>query len=152
MYVHGDNLIQKENHKTKYTDIISRQYLAEIRKKYDKWKKVNERLKGPHIKKLKKDSEIIQKRVRLFNEYKDFVEQQHYAEKFDSRSNLHSSILEEFIFYLFNDLVSEFSDKALIGKARAFKDMFFQARSYKEMIDKPCAHIEIKDHDFCYWC
>jgi hypothetical protein len=159
MYVHGDNLTQKENHRTKYTDKISKQYLAEIRVKYDEWKKANEDLKGPYIEKSENDSEIIQERVRLFNEYKDFVDQQHYAEKFDSRSNhyaekfdsrsnLHSSILEEFIFYLFNDLVYEFSDKALIGKARAFKDIFFQSRSYKEMVKKPCAQIEIKDHDF----
>ena len=38
------------------------------------------------------------------NEYKDFLDQQHYAEKFDSRSNLHSSVLEEFMYYLFKDL------------------------------------------------
>ncbi|WP_228060951.1 MULTISPECIES: hypothetical protein [unclassified Coleofasciculus] len=28
---------------------------------------------------------------------KDFLDQQHFAEKFDSRSNLHSSLLEEFL-------------------------------------------------------
>jgi hypothetical protein len=139
MYVHGDNLTQKENHKTKYTDNTSKQYLREI-KQYDKWKTANETLKGPYLKKTKRDSKIIQARVRMLNEYKDFVDQQPYAEKFDSRSNLHSSILEEFIFYLFADLVSQFSDKALIGKARAFKDIFFQAKNY--------AQIEIKDHDF----
>jgi len=148
MYIHGNNLTQKENHKTKYTDDLSKKYLAEIREKYDKWKKANEGLHGPCIEKTNNDFGIIEKRVMLFNEYKDFVDQQRYAENFDSRSNLHSSILEEFIFYLFNDLVSKFSDKALIGKARAFKDIFFQAKNYKEMIDKPCAQIEIKDHDF----
>ena len=148
MYVHGDNLVQKENHTTKYTDGTSKQYLAEIRVKYDEWKLSNESLKGPYSENTENDSEIIVERVRLFNEYKDFIDQQHYAENFDSRSNLHSSILEEFIYYLFSDLVSEFSDKALIGKARAFKDIFFQAKNYKEMVEKPCAQIEIKDHDF----
>ncbi len=148
MYVHGNNITQKENHKTKYTDDLSKKYLVEIREKYDEWKKANEGLHGPCIEKTDNDSGTIEKRVMLLNEYKDFVDQQHYAENFDSRSNLHSSILEEFIFYLFNDLVSEFSDKSLIGKARAFKDIFFQAKNYKEMVDKPCAQIEIKDHDF----
>jgi len=148
MYIHGNNITQKENHKTKYTDDLSRKYLVEIRGKYDEWKEANENLHGPCIEKTDYDSVTIEKRVMLFNEYKDFVDQQRYAENFDSRSNLHSSILEEFIFYLFNDLVSEFSDKALIGKARAFKDIFFQAKNYKEMVDKPCAQIEIKDHDF----
>ena len=148
MYIHGDNLTQKENHKTKYTDNVSKKYLAEIREKYDEWKKDNENLDGPLITKTDNDSKIIQKRVELFNEYKNFVDQQHYAEKFDSRSNLHSSILEEFMFYLFNDLVSEFSDKALIGKASAFKDIFFQAKNYQEMVNNPCAQIEVKNHDF----
>ena len=148
MYVHGDNLTQKENHKTKYLDADSRQYLVEIREKYDEWRKSNEELKGPFVEKSENDAEILEERVKLFNDYKDIIDQQHYAEKFDSRSNLHSSILEEFIYYLFKDLVSEFSDNALIGKARAFKDIFFQARSYKEMVEKPCAQIEIKDHDF----
>jgi hypothetical protein len=148
MYVHGDNLTQKENHKTKYLDADSRRYLVEIREKYDEWRKCNEELNGPFIEKSEDDSEILEERVKLFNDYKDIIDQQHYAENFDSRSNLHSSILEEFIYYLFKDLVSEFSDKALIGKARAFKDIFFQAKSYKEMVEKPCAQIEIKDHDF----
>nr|WP_293095786.1 hypothetical protein [Okeania sp. SIO2F4] len=35
MYVHGQNLEQKENHKTKYRDTESRKYLREIRAKYN---------------------------------------------------------------------------------------------------------------------
>lgn len=49
MYVHGDNLTQKEAHKTKYLDKESRSYLKEIRTKYNKWKKANESLIGPKI-------------------------------------------------------------------------------------------------------
>ncbi|MEH2191299.1 MAG: hypothetical protein V7K98_01340 [Nostoc sp.] len=45
------------------------------------------------------------------------IDQQHYAEKFDSRSNLHSSVLEEFLYYLFKDLVRDFGENALIGGA-----------------------------------
>ena len=124
MYVHGDNLRQKENHNTKYLDADSRQYLAEIRIKYDEWKVANETLTGPVLESDPESTkEILASRVKLFNDYKDFIDQQHYAEKFDSRSNLHSSVLEEFMFYLFSDLVSEFSDTVLIGKAHAYKDL-----------------------------
>lgn len=84
----------------------------------------------------------------MFNDYKDFIDQQHYAETFDSRSNLHSSVLEEFMFYLFKDLVAEFSETALIGKAHAYKDLFFQAPNFKAMAKKPFIKIEKKDHDF----
>ncbi|WP_099463879.1 Bpu10I family restriction endonuclease [Parabacteroides provencensis] len=148
MLVHGDNLLQKENHTTKYQDQLSKTYLAEIREKYNQWKSDNEALKGPFIAISDNDGNILNERVRLFNEYKNFIDEQKYAEKFDSRSNLHSSVLEEFIYYLFRDLVTEFSQTALLGKAHAFKDIFFQAPNFKEMVQNPCVKIEIKDHDF----
>jgi len=148
MHVHGDNLLQKEKHTTKYLDANSRQYLIEIREKYNEWKEANEKLVGPVSTASGTDNEIIDKRVELFNTYKDFLDQQHYAENFDSRSNLHSSVLEEFVYYLFRDLIAEFSQNALIGKSHAFKDIFFQPTSFKQMLDKPNAKVEKKDHDF----
>lgn len=123
IFVHGDNILQKENHKTKYRDAKSRQYLTEIRLKYEEWKQDNLSLTGPLIEPSPDDKTIIERRVELFNQYKDFIDQQKYAEQFDSRSNLHSSALEEFMYYLFKDLVSDYSDDALIGKSRAFKDL-----------------------------
>lgn len=141
--------MQKESHKTKYLDAESRQYLAEIRNRYDKWKTSNEALKGPFLDSdSKSTTKILTARVKLFNDYKDFIDQQHYAENFDSRSNLHSSVLEEFMFYLFSDLVAGFSKSVLIGKAHAYKDLFFQAPNFKEMVSKPFVKIEKKDHDF----
>lgn len=148
MFVHGNNIDQKENHQSKYCDEDSKKYLREIRNRYEIWKKANIALKGPFQKMSDKDSEIITERVRLLNEYKEFLDQQHYAEKFDSRSNLHSSVLEEFMYYLFRDVVTEISKDALIGKSHSFKDIFFRAQSYKEMTKNPHALIEIKDHDF----
>lgn len=122
--------------------------MAEIRVRYDQWKAANEALIGPTSVASAQDSTLIAERVRLLNEYKNFLDQQHYAEKFDSRSNLHSSILEEFMYYLFRDIVLGISESALIGKSHSFKDVFFRAPSYKEMVEKPHALFEIKDHDF----
>lgn len=148
MQVHGDNLVQKEAHQTKYLDKESRVFLKEIRKEYDKWKSANEKLKGPGIKETKKDNEILKQRTKLFSEYKDFIDQQKYAEKFDSRSNLHSSVLEQFMYYIFRDLVSGFSNHALIGKAHTVKDFFFLPSNFEEMLNKPSVRTEKKDHDF----
>ena len=64
--------------------------------KYDAWKAANENLQGPTSVIAETDSAIIASRVKLLNEYKDFLDQQHYAEKFDSRSNLHSEVDPEF--------------------------------------------------------
>ena len=148
MHVHGNNLEQKENHLTKYQDKDSRRCLTEIRGKYDAWKAANLALIGPTKELTNSDIEIVTRRVELFNEYKDFIDQQCYAEQFDSRSNLHSSVLEEFLFYLFKDLVSSISKSALIGKSHTFKDLFFKADSYADMLDTPTIMVERKDHDF----
>ena len=148
IFVHGDNLLQKENHKSKYRDTTSRQYLSEIRSRYEEWKNANLALIGPFIEPSQNDEAIIAQRVELFNQYKDFIDQQKYAEQFDSRSNLHSSALEEFMYYLFKDLVSDYSDDALIGKSRAFKDLSFKSENYKGMLSLPGTLLEVKDYDF----
>ncbi|TAD78157.1 MAG: Bpu10I family restriction endonuclease [Oscillatoriales cyanobacterium] len=148
MLVHGKNLEQKENHQSKYNDPDSRRYLAEIRAEYDAWKKANDELRGPTSVICDDDFQIIESRVQLLNQYKDFLDQQHYAEKFDSRSNLHSSVLEEFMYYLFRDLVFGISEHALIGKSNSFKDIFFRAESCLDMLIAPRAFVETKNHDF----
>ncbi len=146
--VHGSNLEQKEGHKTKYRDRESRVYLAEIRSEYDKWRNANLQLIGPSSKTQRNDAEVIWERVQLLENYKAFLDQQKYAEKFDSRSNLHSTVLEEFLFYLFKDLVADFGEKALVGKSHTFKDIFFMPPNYTGMLTRPYASIERKDHDF----
>lgn len=148
MFVHGDNLLQKEAHTTKYLDDESKEYLKEIRTKYDQWKADNLAIVGPTKDTNKDDLDKIKARVNLFNTYKDFIDQQHFAEKFDSRSNLHSSVLEEFNYYLFKDLVASIGPSALIGKAHTFKDIFFNPASFSDMVNVPNAKIELKDHDF----
>lgn len=148
MYVHGNNLLQKIGSRDKYTDTDSVEYLREIQPIYNYWKEKNEALKGPYSEITENDMKIIEERVRLLNEYKNFIDQQKYAEKFDSRSNLHSSVLEEFIYYLFKDLAKEHNTDALVGKSHSFKDIFFNADSYQDMVGEPNIKIEMKDHDF----
>ena len=148
MFIHGNNLEQKRNGNKKYKDARSRQYLGEIYERYASWKAENEKLIGPSKDVTDDDEGVLQERVRLLNDYKDFLDSQHYAEHFDSRSNLHSSVLEEFMFYLFRDLAGSISPNALVGKSHSFKDIFFKAQSFSSMLEQPYALIEKKDHDF----
>lgn len=148
MNVHGNNIEQKEAGVDKYIDSKSKEYLSIIRTEYEKWRDLNLQLKGPFTISQESDRDVIQERVRLLNEYKDFLDQQHFAEHFDSRSNLHSSVMEEFIFYLFKDLVSEISESALIGKSHSFKDIFFRPSNFEEMVHTAKPFVEKKDHDF----
>lgn len=148
-YVHGANLKQKEgSQKKKYASAEAKKLLAEIRPEYEDWRKANEELKGPTAAPSPKDDEILQKRVELLANYKDFIDQQKYAEAFDSRSNLHSSVLEEFMYYLFKDLVAGFGGKPVIGKSHTFKDLFFFPPAYDQMLKKPNVRVEAKTHDF----
>jgi hypothetical protein len=105
-------------------------------------------LHGPLRESSPQDEGIVAKRVSLLSEYKDFLDQQHFAEHFDARSNLHSSLLEEFVYLLFRDLVRSFTEEALIGKAHTFKDIFFVAPNFEAMVSEPHVRIEEKDHDF----
>jgi hypothetical protein len=148
VFVHGQNLEQKEGHRTKYQDADSRRLLGEVRLQYDTWKAANGALEGPHVLETEADFAIIEQRVKLFSDYKDFIDRQDIAEKFDSRSNLHSSVLEEFVYYLFRDLVGSFQGRPLLGKAHTFKDMFFFSSGYDEMLTRPNVRVETKDHDF----
>jgi hypothetical protein len=148
VFVHGQNLEQKERHKTKYRDAKSKELLAEVRVQYDLWKEANAQLEGPHNEPKDSDFAIIQQRVKLFSDYKDFIDRQDIAERFDSRSNLHSSVLEEFIYYLFRDLVGSFEGRPLLGKAHTFKDLFFFPAGYEEMLAQQNVRVETKDHDF----
>jgi hypothetical protein len=143
--VHDRNLRKKES-----DGQYNREYLAEIRTKYNEWNVANIGLVGPStdISNEQADRETIAKRVALLEEYKTFIDQQHYAEHFDSRSNLHSTVLDEFLYYLFADLVRDFGANALIGKSHAFKDIFFVPPRYSEMVKMPYGRIEKKDHDF----
>ncbi len=43
-----------------------KKYLKEIREKYNWWKKENETLKGPTIKELNEDSDILKKKSKAF--------------------------------------------------------------------------------------
>jgi hypothetical protein len=149
MLVHGDNIHAKLNHRTKYRDETSRQYLEEIKDEYDRWVEGNAALLGPAATAdPAADAKLVAERTELFRAYKEFIDQKKYAERFDSRSNLHSSVLEEFLYYLFRDLVASFGDHALIGKSHAFKDLFFVPPSYEAMLERPYAQVEHKDHDF----
>jgi hypothetical protein len=109
-------------------------FLKGFRHIFYKWRSANLELVGPTSTPTAQDDAIIATRVELLSKYKDFLDQQHYAEKFDSRSNLHSSVLEEFLYYLFKDLVRDFGENALIGKSHTFKDIFFVPPKYSEML------------------
>jgi hypothetical protein len=148
MFVHESNILRKEEEANKTGDAKSLTLLKEVRIEYNKWKNANMSLVGPILKSSKNDKGIIEQRTKLFEQYKEFIEQEKYATGFDSRGNLQSTVLEEFLYYLFKDLVVDISQNSLIGKSHALKDIFFMPSDYHSMLKLPNVRTEQKDHDF----
>lgn len=148
---HRGNILAKRTSR-KYVAEKHQALLAEIEPREMQWHKANEEITGT-------DYAAIKAKVDLLNPYKDFLDQQMYAEGFDSRSRLHSSALEQFCYYLFRDVVKEVVAEVtaktgkpvepLIGDGTAvFEDMHFAPSGFAEMLIKPSVRVKTKDHDF----
>ena len=129
-FSHGNKIITRINNKDKKGAA-----LLEI---YSIWKVENEKIKGT-------DSRSINKKVLLLNEYKKHIG------KIEStfQSKLASSVLEEFLYYLFKDFVSNLKiPRTLLGGTRAYSNLYFCPPNLKEFQDRSFISINEKDQDF----
>ena len=139
---HGKNMRSKrKSKKGKYYGARYQTLLDELEPKYEEWKRRNLQIRG-------KSEFDVSKRVSWLNEYKDFADQKRFAEAFDSRSRLHSSILEEFLVYLFKDAMPSYEKSPAIGGGKAFSGINFQARTFMRFLEDVAPAIETKDQDF----
>ena len=137
-YVHGIN-IDKKIGKRNSTSILN-----EIKSKYEEWKASNEKLNSEIEKELKR-------KVVLLNDYKNYIDT--VAEKhFKLQDKLASSVIEEFLFYLFKDIpnISPNLEKGLlfIGQAEAYTDLSFAPKNLLDFIERPGIYINKKNQDF----
>jgi len=138
--VHGKNLAAKRK-SPHYKDKEHQALLDELEKEYSVWKQRNLKLDG------NADSVVVQ-RVAWLNEYKDFADAARFATAFDSRSRLHSSILEEFLVYLFKDSVPLIEKHPAIGGGKAYSNLHFEPSSFGQLLDNVVPIVESKDQDF----
>ena len=82
------------------------------------------------------------------NEYKDFADTGRFATAFDSRSRLHSSILEEVLLYLFKDSVPLIEKDPVLGGGKAYSALHFEPSTYSQLLDDVVPIVESKDQDF----
>jgi len=143
--VHGKNIIAKLN---KYSKLSAKQkkLMPLIVKKYNEWSKANNALVGYR----KTD---IEKRVSSVSKYKKFVEQV----DFKAQSKFHSSVLEEFVYYLFKDLIKDMNEKIRknetyheikIGGTKAYCNIYFCPKNIKDFLINPSIKSNVKDQDF----
>lgn len=129
-YVHGNKIITRINRKDKNSESLL--------EKYSEWKKNNEAITGT-------DRRNIGKKVKLLNEYKNYIN------NFPStaQSKLSSSVLEEFLYYLFKDFIANLKfPNTLLGGIRAYNSLYFCPTNLKNFQQNPFIRINEKDQDF----
>ncbi len=96
----------------------------------------------------------------MLNGYYRFFEEQGIESKqgFDSRSKIRSTILEEFMFFLFKDFVSLLIkesgvDNAVIknGNTEAYSNLYFTAFDIKKFIQAPSIEVNTKQQDYAIY-
>ncbi len=104
--------------------------------------------------------ENIVKRVQLLNDYYKFFEDNKIEGKtgFDSRSKIRSTILEEFMYFLFKDYVNQLlrdcNVKSTIlqdGSVQAYSNLYFTASNIKDFVNKPKIVLNTKDQDYAIY-
>jgi hypothetical protein len=141
--IHGNNIIAKLRNFSN----LSASHQIKLQKtieNYDYWRINNETVKGY-------SDNIIERRVNWFNKYKYLIEN----EDFSAQSKFHSSALEEFLYYLFKDLVDEVNKKTkikgkeiLLGGIRAYSNLYFSPKNLNDFLKSPSVKINEKDQDF----
>jgi len=143
-FSHGDKLdgkIKKEK------DSTNKRLVAEIKPIYDKWKANNLAITGT----TRKD---ISHKVKLLNEYKNFINQSKYRREkgnrhgFSPQSKFHSSVLEEFMYYLLKGIPKLVGKDLRLGHTKAYSNLYFAPPNIDDFETSPKFVIDIKDQDF----
>ncbi len=99
-------------------------------------------------------SDIVAARVSALNEYYDFLHNNNYENVYNPQTKLRPTILEEFLFLLFRDLVHEYQSKYNVagtldsGSAKSYTNLYFKAKDFDKFIVSPEVATNVKDQDF----
>lgn len=101
--------------------------------------------------------DIIDKRVFALNKYLDFFYDNKFDNIFTSQGKFRPTILEEFMYILFKDLIASIKielqdvDKLFAGPSKAYTNLYFSAKNLKCFIDSPDIGINQKNQDFAIY-
>jgi len=102
--------------------------------------------------------EIITQRTAFLNTYYDFINENGYDNTFTSQGKFRPTILEEFMYILFKDLIDEAKTKIedpdtnlKVGSSRAYTNLFFSGTNFQDFIKSPQIGINQKDQDFAIY-
>lgn len=144
---HASNIMVKNDGQLNKT---SRLALDDIILKYDSY--LNAMLSITEC-----DDAAIVEKVKLLNQYYNYIHAQGYDNLFTSQSKFRPTILEEFLFLLFHDVVQrqkdlhDTSDVLSSGSVKAYSNIYFRAKDFVDFIKSPEIGINEKDQDYAIY-
>lgn len=103
------------------------------------------------------DKESTIEKVRYLNEYYNFMHEEELDRAFSAQGKFRPTILEEFLYLLFKDYVeqvkaSDDSEGILgSGAVKAYSNIYFKARNFKDFIKSPEIGVNEKDQDYAIY-
>ena len=104
------------------------------------------------------DEEAIIQKTNLLNNYYNFIHNYGYDRLFTSQSKFRPTILEEFLFLLFKDLVQHYkttyndtNNVLTSGSVKAYTNLYFKSKNLPDFISSPTIGINQKDQDFAIY-
>lgn len=101
--------------------------------------------------------DAIREKVRMLNTYYNFFHDNELDNAFSSQGKMRPTILEEFLFLLFKDLVEKLKkdydreDVFHSGSTKAYSNIYFKAQNLQNFIESPEIGINQKDQDYAIY-
>lgn len=103
------------------------------------------------------DKFSIGRKVDALNEYYNFMHDNGLDRVFSAQGKFRPTILEEFLFLLFKDYVDvvkrkdDVDDVLNSGAVKAYSNLYFKAKNFREFIKSPEIGVNEKDQDFAIY-
>ena len=143
-FIHGDNIENKLKHEKNRE---KRELLSEIENAYSQWKDENLKITAT-------SQDDIAKKVKLMSDYKNFIDQPKFKKEkgrttgFIHQDKLHSTVIPEFLYYLFENISSLKNKHITFGPTKAYSNLYFAPPNIDSFENCSNIVINIKDQDF----
>jgi Bpu10I restriction endonuclease len=149
-FIHASNFLAKFKSYDKST--------SEQKKAFDNLLPIYLKYLNENIELKGYSDEIIHKRTKLLNDYYHFIFDNGYDNIFKSQSKFRPTIIEEFLFLLFKDLIEDLkieikdvNNILSVGAIKAYSNLYFTAKNLENFINEPSVGINTKDQDFAIY-
>lgn len=103
------------------------------------------------------DRHTVEKKVDYLNDYYNFMHENGLDKAFSSQGKFRPTILEEFLYLIFKDYVesikNKYDDNNVLGSGsvKAYSNLYFKAKDFKDFIKTPEIGINEKDQDYAIY-